>query len=146
MSGLELRLFNPNTGNCPTFRSNRDKDIAKRIYSKSQVLWRDGHKGQPDLNPWDIRFMQMFNMTSDSSLFWTKEKLIENNWTLISNHWMKNGRWMVPLYEGKMFFLFDHRYASYENASEAQLNSGQLPKMSDSDHQDPWRQIGRAHV
>ncbi|MEH2373870.1 hypothetical protein [Nostoc sp.] len=35
---------------------------------------------------------------------------------------------LVPLYEAKMFHQFDHRYSTYENATQAQLNVGILPK------------------
>ena len=37
----------------------------------------------------------------------------------------------LPLYEAKMFFQFDHRYTTYEGATEANLNAGILPQTSE---------------
>jgi hypothetical protein len=49
-----------------------------------------------DGNPWDIRFMTMFNMTTASHLF-------------LDNPCEE----CYPLYEGKMFHQYDHRWATY---------------------------------
>ena len=35
---------------------------------------------------------------------------------------------MLPLYEAKMAHHFDHRFSTYENATQAQLNKGTLPR------------------
>ena len=138
MTGEELRLFNPNTGNCPTFRSGRDKAIATKIYRQNPVLVREAREGQPEENPWGIEYKRMFDMSNDSDKFRTAEQLQAAGYTQVSNHWHKDGEWMLPLYEGKMIYLFDHRYATYAGATQQQLNSGQLPKLSDEEHADPW--------
>lgn len=139
MTGEELRLFNPNTGNCPTFRNARDKQIADKVYRRCPVLLREARDGQMEENPWGIRYQQMINMTSASHLFKTSENLVAEGYTLVANRWRKGKEWMLPLYEGKMIYLFDHRYATYAGATQTQLNSGQLPKLTDEEHSDPWK-------
>lgn len=44
---------------------------------------------------------------------------------------------MVPLYEAKMIHYFDHRFSTYENATQAQLNKGTLPRFTADKHNDP---------
>ena len=54
-------------------------------------------------------------MTNDSGLFLDKANV---------NY--------IPLYEAKMIWQFDHRYATYENATQANINEGSLPKPNES--------------
>lgn len=138
MTGEELRLFNPNTGNCPTFRNARDKQIADKVYRRCPVLLREAREGMPEENPWGIEYRRMFDMSNDSDKFWTRERLQAAGYVPAANRWRKGDEWMLPLYEGKMIYLFDHRYATYAGATQTQLNSGQLPKLTDEEHSDPW--------
>ncbi len=79
----EITLLNPNTGTCPVFRTRRDAEITLGIYRRVPVLIKEG---DPDGNPWGISFMQgLFNMTSDSHLFHTREELEADGWTLKGN-------------------------------------------------------------
>ncbi len=139
MTGDELRLFNPNTGNCPTFRNARDKQIADKVYRNCPVLMREAREGIPEENPWGIEYRRMFDMSNDSDKFWTRERLQAAGYVPTANRWRKGKNWMLPLYEGKMIYLFDHRYATYAGATQTQLNSGQLPKLTDEEHGDPWK-------
>lgn len=138
LSKEEFERFNPNTGNCPTFRNAKEKLIAEKLY-QFPVLMREERDGRSAKNPWGLTYRTLFHMTNDSSLFHTKEMLEQDGWKLIGNRYRLGEKWMVPLYEGKMFNLFDNRFATYENATEANLNSGQLPQLSDDEHQDPWK-------
>lgn len=47
-----------------------------------------------------------------------------------------DGRYL-PLYEGKFTHHFDSRFATYENATQAQINKGTLPRFDTEAHQDP---------
>jgi len=91
----EFRLINPNTLTCPVFRSERDAELAKKLYRGAPVLIEEGN---PDGNPWGISFMRMLDMSNDSHLFADA-----------------SGDGLVPLYEAKMIHQFDHRWATYEN-------------------------------
>ena len=70
-----IALLNPNTRTCPTFRSRSDAELAKAIYRRVPVLIREARDGQPEDNPWGIRFNRMFDMSNDSHLFRTREQL-----------------------------------------------------------------------
>jgi hypothetical protein len=92
LSPQDIALMNPNTFTCPTFRTNPDAEITKKIYQNIPIL-EDEITG---INPWEISFMTMFHMANDSNLF--KGKKAEE---------------LLPLYEAKMFFSYDHRFGYY---------------------------------
>ena len=56
----------------------------------------------------------MFNMTNDSHLSDTRERLEADGWKLAGNVFRKDGEEYLPLYEAKMIHHFDHRWASYQ--------------------------------
>ena len=112
----DITLLNPNTRTCPTFRSRSDAELAKAIYRRVAVLLRkaDDGRSQSHETPWGIQFRQgLFNMTSDSHLFRTKEQLEADGWELSGNVFRKCGTECFPLYEAKLIYHFDHRWASY---------------------------------
>ena len=114
LSPEDIELLNPNTRTCPTFRSRHDAELAKAIYRRVPVLLRKSEDGRVQENPWGVHFRQgLFNMTSDSHLFHTREQLEADGWQLAQNMFRKNGTGYLPLYEAKMIHHFDHRWASY---------------------------------
>ncbi|WP_431885767.1 Eco57I restriction-modification methylase domain-containing protein [Micromonospora wenchangensis] len=134
----EITLLNPNTGTCPTFKSRRDADIVLGVYRRVPVLWRED---DPAGNAWGLAFRQgLFNMAADSSVFRTAQELEGEGWTRDGNQFFRGDEQMLPLYEAKMVGLFDHRFATYENATPAQLNKGTLPRLDDDAHADPTSQ------
>jgi hypothetical protein len=112
----DIFRINPNTSTCPVFDAPRHAEITIGIYERVPVLWRD----TPQDNPWGISFLRMFDMANDSGLFQPS-----------------GGGNMLPLYEAKLIHHFDHRFATYEDATEAQLNKGTLPRFTRSQHADP---------
>ncbi|MER7417755.1 DNA methyltransferase [Micromonospora peucetia] len=130
----EITLLNPNTGTCPVFLSRRDAEITLGIYRRVPVLWREGAR---DGNPWGLSFLAMFHMANDSGLFHTAEELSDDGWRLDGNSFVRGERRMLPLYQAKMVHHFDHRLGTYDGATQAQLNVGILPRLSDADHADP---------
>lgn len=130
----DFRLLNPNTRTCPTFRSHRDADLNLAIYRRVGVLWREG---DPDGNPWGLRFMRMFDMANDSGLFRTRADLIAAGWKLDGNQFVKDSEIMLPLLEAKMIHHFDHRFGTYDGQTEAQANQGKLPELDDTAHANP---------
>lgn len=140
----EILLLNPNTGTLPMFRTRRDAEITLGIYRRHPVLVNDA----TGANAWGLSFRQgLFNMASDSGLFRTADQLeadgaVFDGWAYVrgANRWL-------PLYEGKMLSHYDHRYSTYEGATQAQLNVGTLPRVSDSVHDQPDREaLGRYWV
>lgn len=136
LSPADFAILNPNTRTCPTFRSRRDAEINLAIYRRTGVLW---HEGDPDGNPWGLRFMRMFDMANDSGLFRTSAELMSAGWALQGNRFVKGSDVMLPLYEAKMIHHFDHRFGTYEAQSEAQSNQGKLPELDDAAHANPER-------
>lgn len=114
----DFNLLNPNTKTCPIFRSETDFELTKKLYSKFPILINEEVTNASDVF---VSFFTLFHMTNDSSLF---TKMENNNY---------------PLYEAKMFNQFDHRYATYENATQANINEGNLPQITTEDHQNPLK-------
>lgn len=133
LAAKEVLALNPNTGTLPMFRSRKDADITLGVYSRHPVLIRDD---DPDGNPWGLSFSQgLFNMSSDSGLFHTADDLADakfNGWS-----YKRDGKEYLPLYEAKMLSHFDHRFSTYKGATQAQLNVGALPRLTDEQHDDP---------
>ncbi|MDP2370207.1 Eco57I restriction-modification methylase domain-containing protein [Rhodoferax sp.] len=108
---------NPNTGAAPIFRSQRDADITLQLYAAHPVLVKHGAPSvalgqQPDVKVWPVKYATMFHMTNDSHLFLKAGELEKQGWQRAAlNRWEKDGAQAVPLYEGKMVQMFDHRAA-----------------------------------
>ncbi|MFZ4537937.1 Eco57I restriction-modification methylase domain-containing protein [Propionivibrio sp.] len=92
LSAKDFRLLNPNTGAAPIFRNQHDADITIRIYRRHPVLV--DRSGSVEQRVWPLRYVTMFHMTNDSHLFQKK-----------------HGEDTLPLYEGKMVQMYDHRAA-----------------------------------
>ena len=136
LTPADFATLNPNTRTCPTFRSRRDADINLKMYRRAGVLWREG---DPDGNPWGLRFLRMFDMANDSGLFRTRGELAAAGWRPEADRFEKDGQVMLPLYEAKMVHYFDHRFGTYEAQSGAQANQGKLPELDHVAHADPER-------
>lgn len=102
LSNEDLKLINPNTLGCPLFRTIVDAEITKKIYKKMSVCIND----ENGINEWGIKLVTMIHMANDSHLFKLKRE--------------KN---TAPLYEGKMIWIYNHRYSHY---TDEMLNSGQV--------------------
>lgn len=133
----EIALLNPNTRTCPIFRTRLDAEITCAAYRRVPVLL-DKAKGAEG-NPWETEFLQgLFNMTSDSKLFYTASQLRHGGWTLEGNTFSRGADRYVPLYEAKMVHQFDHRFGTYDGQTEAQANQGKLPELDDAAHDNPF--------
>jgi len=139
----EIRLLNPNTGTLPIFRTRRDAEITLGIYKRIPVLVDENDP--VDGNPWGISFKQgLFNMTSDSHLFRTREELEQDGWTLHGNIFERQGsdgkrEKMLPLYEAKMINRYDHRSADVVTSSTAAKRQNQPKYLTLDDHKNPYR-------
>lgn len=105
----DLVLLNPNTRTCPVFRTARDAVLTKAIYRRVPLLFRES----PETNPWGIRFLRMLDMANDSALFRMAKDLQADGWELDGNTFRKGEATFLPLYEGKMFWLYNHRFGDY---------------------------------
>ena len=107
----DFALVNPNTDTAPVFRSRRDAEITRRIYTRHPVLV---DRSQEEVRKaWPVRYSRMFYMTNDSRLFRTASELQAGGYYPVQgNRWKKGDELYLPLYEGKMVQTFDHRAAS----------------------------------
>lgn len=111
LSAEDVVLLNPNTRTCPIFRSKADAELTKAIYRRVPVLIKEG---PPEENPWGITFKQgLFNMTSDSQLFRTREQLEAQGWRLEGNVFVRGKERYLSLYEAKMIYHYNHRHGDY---------------------------------
>lgn len=134
----EIMLLNPNTGTVPIFRTRRDAEISLGIYRRVPVLINeiDPENG----NPWGVSFMQgLFNMTSDSGLFHTRDELEADGWTLKGNIFDRGDDRMLPLYQGIMAGPFDHRAADVIRSVTALKRQNQPTYIPDEQKANPER-------
>ena len=106
----DCELMSPNTHTCPVFRTRRDADLTRSIYERVPVLVREAPDGEE--NPWGVRYLRMFDMANDSSLFRTAAEVEAEGFWRAEAHLLKRGPdEYVPLYEGKTFGMWNHRAA-----------------------------------
>ncbi|WP_433362334.1 Eco57I restriction-modification methylase domain-containing protein [Streptosporangium sp. CA-115845] len=110
LSPEEIALISPNTGSLPIFRSRHDAELTTAVYRRIPVLWNEAIGNG---NPWGMSFKNLFNSTDDSDLFRTREVLEAEGWKREGNIFVRGSERMLPVYEGKMAHLFDHRWNRY---------------------------------
>ncbi len=139
LSAADFALFKPNTRTCPIFRTYRDMEIARKMYRRAGVLWKEKRGQDLEDNPWCVSFQQMFNMTSDSGLFQTREQLEEGGWELEGNVFVRDDQEerYLPLYEAKLFHQYDHRFATFDGVSAKDRRNGKARPMTSGEKADP---------
>ena len=133
----DFNNVNPNTGAAPIFRHRRDADITLALYARHPVLVKRGGKSeslgkQADVKAWPVKYQRMFDMTNDSNLFLKAAELAKQGFKPSSlNHWMQGKDQAVPLYEGKMVQMFDHR------AADVVINEANLKRAAQQEAIEP---------
>lgn len=102
MSSEDVHLINPNTLTMPVIRSKKDFEVVKKVYENSKVVWNDTIE---DGNTYNIQYGPLFHMTNDSNLFFDSPSPTR-----------------LPLYEGKLISIYDHRFNSYEGDVDGKGN------------------------
>ena len=109
LSDADLTLYAPNTRTCPIFRCSRDSVLSRSIHQKFPLMVRET---EPAANPWGVSFLRMFDMANDSGVFRTRDQLAAAGAVAQGNEYFCDGEQFVPLYEAKMIWHFEHRWAS----------------------------------
>ena len=132
----DFKRINPNTATAPMFRTVRDAELVRRIYSEHPVLI-DRSSGEPRRS-YDIRQLRMFDMTNDSHHFRTAEQLEAEGCYRVAGHRYRRGdaEW-VPLYQGRMIQAYDHRAASYVETSRDGRTTMKPTAVSLAEHAEP---------
>lgn len=73
-------------------------------------------------------------MSNDSHRFRTRRQLEDKGWELGSNIYRKDRKRYLPLYEGKIVHLFDHRWATFED-------NGKVRESTSSEKQNPYYNV-----
>jgi hypothetical protein len=139
MTTEDIYLMNPNTKTCPMFQFPSDVDLCRRIYSQNNIIIREELE---EINPWNTEYYTMFHMTNDSGLFRDKEWLENEGYVKDGNSFVKGHDKFMPLYEAKLFNLFDHRHGTFEGVPrenrfgiKAEPNDPSLDEKEDPDYE-----------
>lgn len=138
----DIYKINPNTKNCPIFEYKEDRDVTIKIYSEAPILVDD----QEGENTWSISYNTMYHMSNDSDIFAdnTLENLQDQGYQLGKDGIFRNGNEKyLPLWEGKFFQQFDHRFGTFEGIPEEKRFSRRAgtKRVSSSEKQDPEYEI-----
>ena len=132
-----ISLLNPNTRTAPLFRSSADAELTDKIYRKVPVLQRAANSAEHD--PWTAKFQLMFMMNTGSEIFRTAAELKADGFTRHGLDWVASGsdpaeERYVPLYEGKLIWIYDHRASSFESRGD-ERGHRVLPETAIRDYQ-----------
>lgn len=131
ISSEDCRRVNPNTGTIPIFREERAGDITEAIYARFPILVNLHDGGEERV--WPVKYATQFHMTSASHLFRTRQELEDREGAYPlggSLFGSPTGRWL-PLFEGKMISLLNHRYAGVRS-NQASVSGQGVPVHSSS--------------
>lgn len=138
LSGADFLRVNPNTGAAPIFRTRRDAELTTQIYARHPVLVNRSSGVEQKI--WPLRYVTMFHMTNDSDKFITRAELLKQGWQPAPlNRWVKGEAQALPLYEGKMVQMYDHRAADVVMNAANLHRPAQQEAIQDSVKQQPDR-------
>ena len=134
LSTDDFCAVNPNTGAAPIFRTRRDADITLALYARHPVLVRHGNVSealgkQAHISVWPVKYTNQFHMTNDSDLFLKADEIKGG----------KDSSAMLPLYEGKMVQMYDHRAADVVMNIANLKRPAQQKSISSIEKQNPKR-------
>lgn len=124
LTAKEIALLNPNTRTCPIFRSKADAEVTKAIYNSIPVLVHEGNSE----NPWDAYYMRFVHLGDHKEFVHLA----------LNDH--KSG-FSIPLYESKLMWFFDHRFATFSNVTNQEFIDGQPRELSQIEKLDPNTKI-----
>ena len=111
MTGKALTAPNANSGGAAMFRTVQDATLAAKVYTSHPILVTRTDDAEKEI--WPIKYANLFHMSGDSKLFKRKDVLTKEHWVPKPfRQWISEDlRVAVPLYEGKMVQMYDHRAA-----------------------------------
>lgn len=136
LQAADFLAVNPNTGAAPIFRTRRDADITTTIYHR-QPVWLN-RRADPPSKVWPVRYCTMFHMAGDSGLFKRRMMLEQEGWYPVGGkRWKKAEAEAVPLYEGKMVQMYDHRAAHITVNADNTFRAAQQTPTTTTEHASP---------
>jgi len=116
LSAKDVKLLNPNTKTCPTFRSRRDAELNKMIYRRVPVMLDE----ETNINLWKIYYMRLIDLGDHAEFLrfpWEAQK--SNN--------------EVPLYESKLVWTFDHRFCTFDQTDRESCVTGRPRELTNDE-------------
>ncbi len=108
ISQPEILALNPITKTFPTLEGKRDKEIILGVYSRFKPLLESSCE-------WGVRYTRGLDLSTEASSLHDYEELCNKGFVLNDEMcFVKEGATFVPLMEGKLIHIFDHRFASFE--------------------------------
>jgi hypothetical protein len=140
----DLDLLNCNTRTAPTFRSDADAKLVKRIYHNVPPFIVDTEETKR--NEWGARLFRIFDSAQDSGLFIEESHLQESGFTRNGLYWEADVSGhsevlYVPLYEGKMIGQFDHRAGTFDGCTSRPPRGASIPEPETSQKQHPGFEV-----
>ena len=130
----DLRAINPRTQTCPILRSTRDRSLLVQLY-KSGGPVIPVTTAQDD---WSLHLYRMFGTSSHSNLFLDEQaEALRNASPTWDGQLVSAQETFLKLYEGKMFNLYNHRFA-HSITTDNVLRPGQPETIPDGLHEDCW--------
>jgi len=135
----QIARLNPNTRTASVFRTRADAEITTKMYENSTILLQEGLGAEGNI--WGVKFSILFHMANDSHLFQTASSLAAEGYSRAGANWISSEceelpKRFLPLFEAKMFDIYDHRSASYESRGDDRGNRV-LPDTQLQQHIDP---------
>jgi hypothetical protein len=129
LSPDDIARINPNTRNCPTFRSRADAELTLAIYRRVPIF---GLREENDA--WDPEFFKkMFDFGIHSHLL-----------TFSPHRPSANA---LPVYEAKMVNIYNHRFSTYADVSPTDFDKGNARDAETAELKDPnWTVTPRCWV
>nr|WP_230967692.1 N-6 DNA methylase [Nostoc commune] len=116
LSPQDIALINPNTLTCPVFRTSTDAELTKKIYQRIPVLQNQ----KTGSNPWGIFYIRLVHLTDHADF--------------IKFPWQeRDSKWNVPLYEAKLIWYYDHRFATFEGLEQTDISQGKAKELSETE-------------
>ncbi len=132
----DFARINPNTGTAPILRSPRDATIVSEIYRRHPVLV--DRSDDEARKAWPVKYVRMLDMTNQSYLFRTPERLeADGAYRTAPNRYRRGTDTWLPLYQGRMIHHFDHRANGVEFNPESVRSPYLSVPVSDGQHADP---------
>ncbi len=137
LSAADFARVNPNTSTAPVFLTRRDANLTRSIYEQHPVLV-DRSTGQ-ETKVWPVKYRQgLFHSGGHSGLFRRKDQLQSKGfYPAEGNRWKRGDELYVPLYEGKMVQMFDHRAASIITKEKNIVRKAQPVPTLEDQYRDP---------
>jgi hypothetical protein len=132
LSQGDLARINPLTKTAPLFRNKRDYVLTDRLQSAGPIIGEEGATGK-----WQVRPLLMFMMNATMRGHRTAEEMVDDGYQLIANRFQKERSLWLPLLEGKMVGMYDHRAASIRFDPSNRVRRNQPVALSTTEHVDP---------